>query len=135
MIDVNKMILIGRLGADPIRRLTKQGTPVTNFPVATSRRVTKEGAAEGDENAFTEETQWHRIVAWGKQADSCAQYLKKGNPVYIEGSFRTRPYQGKDGLERMSWEVHVENVVFLPRGSALGREEQVGREEQTEAAS
>jgi single-strand DNA-binding protein len=65
MRDVNKVILVGRLGADPIQRQTKSGTPVTSFSLATSRWVKKEGDEVG-----VEETQWHRIVAWGKQAEA-----------------------------------------------------------------
>jgi single-strand DNA-binding protein len=113
MKDVNKVILVGRLGGDPIQRATKQGTAVVHFQVATSRRVLKEGLTEGAEDVRTEETQWHRVVVWGKQGEACAQYLKKGNPVYIEGSFRSHKYDGKDGQSRMAYEVYAENVSFI----------------------
>jgi single-strand DNA-binding protein len=109
MKDVNKIILIGRLGADPVQRETKSGVPVVHFPIATSRRVREEGEAEG----FNEETEWHRVVAWGKQAETCAQYLKKGEAVFIEGMMRSRKYDGKDGHSRIAFEVHADNVSFL----------------------
>ncbi|MCM2322146.1 MAG: single-stranded DNA-binding protein [Oligoflexia bacterium] len=115
MKDVNKVILIGRLGADPVQRETKAGVPVVHFPVATSRRV-REGDQEGagGENGFpNEETQWHRVVAWGKQGELCAQYLRKGQTVFVEGSMRSHKYETKTGESRMSFEVHLENVSFL----------------------
>ncbi len=116
MKDVNKIILVGRLGADPVARETKNGIPVIHFPVATSRRlkgeVTEEGGAIG---AAVEETQWHRVIAWGKQGEICSQYLRKGQSVYVEGSVRTRKFEAKDGAERIAFEVHAESVSFLGR--------------------
>jgi single-strand DNA-binding protein len=115
MKDVNKVILVGRVGVDPVQRATKNGTSVVNFPLATSRWV-KDAAAEGVEGEATskgDETQWHRIVVWGKQGEVCAQHLKKGEPVYVEGSLRSRQYTLQDGSKRMAFEVHAENVSFL----------------------
>lgn len=122
MRDLNKVILIGRLGMDPIQRETRSGAQVTNFPVATSRRLrveTSSDAAPGE----LEETIWHRVVVWNKQAEHCAQYLKKGSPVYVEGSIRTRRYQDKDGAQRMAFEIHADNIGFLggaPRRMTMG---------------
>jgi len=111
MKDMNKIILIGRVGTLPVRRETKNGTSVTNFSVATSRRLMNEPMGE---NGFPkEETQWHKIVAWGKQGDSCASHLKKGSPVLVEGSLRSRKYEGKDGEDKYSFEVHADSVNFL----------------------
>ncbi|MCM2279661.1 MAG: single-stranded DNA-binding protein [Oligoflexia bacterium] len=115
MKDVNKVILIGRLGSDPIQRETKSGVAVVHFPLATSRRL-----KEGDQES-TEETQWHRIVAWGKQGELCAQYLKKGQTVFVEGSMRSHKYETKSGDARMSFEVHLENVSFLSGGGGGNR--------------
>jgi single-strand DNA-binding protein len=135
MRDVNKIILVGRLGADPIERTTTQGTAVVHFPLATQIRGKKmseaaqeteealplEAEREGEkengkedakENA-KEETQWHRVVVWGKQGQACAQYLKKGNAVFIEGSVKSRKFDGADGKSRYSFEVHAESVSFL----------------------
>jgi len=111
MKDVNKMILLGRLGADPVQRETKTGKVVVQFPIATNRR-TRDEASE-DETGIKEETQWHRVVAWGKQGEACAHYLKKGQPVYVEGSIKSRKYESKEGEQRYSVEVHADNVVFL----------------------
>lgn len=110
MVDVNKIILLGRLGNDPTQRQTKTGASVVNFSVATSRKYTVE--EEGVENR-KEETQWHRVVAWGKQADHCAQQLKKGSSVYVEGSVRTRQYDAQDGSKKIAIEVHADKVSFL----------------------
>ena len=118
MKDVNKIILVGRLGSDPVARETKSGISVVNFSVATSRKLKSEGTEEGAEvGTALEETQWHRIVAWGKQGEICSQYLRKGQPVYIEGSVRTRKFESKDGAERIAFEVHAESVSFLGRSS------------------
>ncbi len=115
MKDVNKIILIGRLGADPVLRETKTGAVVVHFPVATSRWVKPTEPSE-DEIPKTEETQWHRIVAWGRQGEACAQYLKKGQKVYVEGSLLSRKYEAKDGTEKMSFEVIADTVSFLGGG-------------------
>ena len=120
MKDVNKVILIGHLGADPIQRETKSGIPVVHFPMATSRRLRDSNDAEG--KTSREETQWHRVVAWGKQGEVCAQYLKKGQPVYIEGMIRSHKYDGKDGVPRVAYEVHVDNVSFLSTGRGARNE-------------
>lgn len=119
MRDVNKVILIGRLGADPVQRQTHGGVAVVHFPLATSRRVKQ----EGEEAATTEETQWHRVVAWGRQGETCARYLKKGNSVYVEGSVRTRKFEGKEGGERFAFEIHADNVSFLGRSGRVKLEE------------
>lgn len=108
MRDMNKILLLGRLGSDPTRRETKKGLTVVNFPLATSKRF------QNDEGVETEETQWHRVYVWGKQGEACSQYLRKGDPVFIEGSMRSRKYDGKDGASKVSFEVHGDSVTFLP---------------------
>lgn len=125
MKDVNKVILIGRVGADPIQRETRQGVSVVNFPLATSRRLRAEAVGEavkteevfGTEapakGEYSEETEWHRVVAWGREAESCAQFLRKGQPVYVEGMIRSRKFEAKDGAQRTAFEVHAESVSFL----------------------
>jgi single-strand DNA-binding protein len=117
MKDVNKIILIGRLGSDPVLRETKTGAVVVHFPVATSRRV--KSTEPSEEEPKTEETQWHRIVAWGRQGEACAQYLKKGQKVYVEGSILSRKYEAKDGTEKMSFEVIADTVSFLGGGRTV----------------
>jgi single-strand DNA-binding protein len=118
MRDVNKIILIGRLGADPIQRTTKNGNPVVNFSVATSRKFKAAAGmeeSEGDGRKWEEETQWHQVVVWGKQGEYCAEYLRKGHGVYLEGSLRSRQYEAKDGSQRTVFEVHADDVRFLSR--------------------
>lgn len=125
MKDVNKLILIGRLGADPVQRETKAGHTVVSFSVATSRRYRQENDPEGE--ATGEETQWHRVAVWGKQGEACAQYLRKGHAVFVEGMVRSRKYQGKDGVSRLAFEVYADNVSFL--GAPLARSSQLDPEE------
>lgn len=110
MKDINKVILIGRLGADPVQRQTKEGLAVIHFSLATSRKLQTEGKAP---ESPTEETMWHKIVAWGKLGENCAQYLRKGASVYVEGSLRSQKYEGKDGVQRVAIEVHADDVSFL----------------------
>lgn len=116
MKDFNKIILLGRLGADPIVRETKTGQSVTHFPLATSRRIASQADSSAEGAERVEETQWHRVVVWGKQGQACAQFLKKGQSVLVEGSMRSHKYEGKDGKERVSLEVYAENVSFLSSG-------------------
>ena len=107
MASVNKVILVGNLGADPEKRVTGTGQVVTNFNIATTDRWNdKSGQRQ-------ERTEWHRIVVWGQQAENCAQYLSKGRPVYIEGSLRTRQWDDKDGIKRYTTEVVAQRVQFL----------------------
>lgn len=124
MRDMNRVFLMGRLGKDPTRRETKAGTTVVHFPLATSRRVRSESDSEdGAQNASaSEETQWHQIVAWGKEAQHCADYLSKGQAVFVEGSVRTRKFESKDGTQRTAFEVHADRVNFLGLGGGSSRE-------------
>lgn len=109
----NKVLLIGNLGKDPEVRFTSNGKAVAKFPVATSEKWTD---TDGNKQ---ERTEWHNIVVWGKQAETCGQYLSKGRQVFIEGSIRTRQYDDKDGNKRYMTEVVARDVRFL--GSAGGR--------------
>jgi single-strand DNA-binding protein len=103
---LNKVMIIGRLGRDPEVKYLPSGQAVANFSVATSRTWTdKEGKQE-------ERTEWHRIVAFGKRAELCGEYLSKGRQVYIEGELRTREWE-KDGQKRYTTEIVAWNVLFL----------------------
>ncbi len=114
MSGVNKVILIGNLGSDPTVRYTPQGTAVANFNIATSERFTnKSGEKE-------ERTEWHRIVAWGKLAEICQQYLKKGKQVYIEGRLQTRQWEDQQGQKRSTTEVVANNMTMLGRAGEGG---------------
>jgi len=102
-------MLIGNVGTDPEMRFTANGNPVTSFRVATSRTYT---TSEGERR---QETEWFTIVAWKKQAESCNQFLNKGQRVYVEGSLRTRSWEGRDGQKRVTAEVIANRVLFLDR--------------------
>ncbi|MBI4924513.1 MAG: single-stranded DNA-binding protein [Bdellovibrio sp.] len=109
MRDLNKALIMGRLGADPIQRFTKSGMSVVHFSVATSRKIKSDALGLEDR----EETEWHKIVVWGKQGEVCAQYLKKGSPVLIEGMIRSHSYDSKDGTKKTAFEIHADQVSFL----------------------
>jgi single-strand DNA-binding protein len=109
MAGVNKAILIGNLGKDPETRYSQNGQPITNFSVATSEKWTgKDGQAQ-------ERTEWHRIVTFGRLAETCRDYLSKGKQVYIEGRIQTRDWEDKDGNKRYTTEIVAQTVRFLGR--------------------
>jgi single-strand DNA-binding protein len=104
---VNKVILIGNLGADPEVRFTPGGQAVANFRIATSDTWT-------DKNGQKQErTEWHRIVVWGKLAELCGEYLKKGRQCYVEGRLQTREWTDKENRKNYTTEVVANSVTFL----------------------
>ncbi len=111
--SVNKVILIGHLGADPEIRYTADGTPVATFRLATNETwMGKNGQRE-------ERTEWHRIVAFGKLAEICGEYLSKGRQVYIEGRLQTRSWEDREGVKRYTTEIVATTMQMLDsRGSA-----------------
>lgn len=109
MASVNKVILIGNLGRDPEVRFTQGGTPVANFTMATTERWNDPSGEK------KEKTEWHRIVVWGKQAEIAGEYLRKGRPVYIEGSLQTREWVDRDGNKRYTTEVRAQRLQLLGR--------------------
>lgn len=107
MAGVNKVILIGHLGADPEVKFLSSGTQVANFRIATTEnRVNR----AGEKVSLTE---WHRIVAFGRLAEVCGQYLNKGKQVYIEGRLRTRSWEDKDGNRRFTTEIVATQMQML----------------------
>jgi single-strand DNA-binding protein len=107
---VNKVILVGNLGADPDMRYTPSGQGVCELRVATSE-------SWNDKNGQRQErTEWHRVVVWGKRAEICSKYLAKGRQVYVEGRIQTRSYDDKDGNKRYITEVIAQDVQFLGGG-------------------
>ena len=96
---INKVILIGNLGADPEMRFTQSGTAVANFRIATSERF-KDQSGE-----WQERTEWHRVVFFGRIAEVCGEYLTKGRQIYVEGRLQTRSWEDKDGVTRYTTEV------------------------------
>ncbi len=111
---VNKVILIGNAGADPELRYTPGGTAVSNFSIATNESWTD---SSGERQ---ERTEWHRIVVWGRLAEICNQYLRKGSKVYIEGKLQTRSWEGQDGLKRYTTEVVARDMQMLDSRSDIG---------------
>lgn len=108
---INKAILIGNLGADPEIRYTQSGTQVATFNVATTERW------KGQDGQMQENTEWHRIVAWGRLAEICGEYLNKGSKVYIEGRIQTRKWQDQSGNDRYTTEIVAREMKMLsPRG-------------------
>jgi single-strand DNA-binding protein len=115
MASVNKVILLGNLGRDPELRYTPGGQPVANFSIATSESWNKK-----DGSGREEKTEWHRIVAWGRTAELCAQYLAKGRTVYIEGRLQTREWENKEGQKQRTTEVIANSVQFIGSGGGGG---------------
>src|SRR6478672_406848 len=133
MGSVNKVILVGNLGRDAELRYTPGGAAVATLNLATTETWNdKEGQRQ-------EKTEWHRVILWGKQAETLNQYLQKGKQIYIEGRLQTRQWDDKDGNKRYTTEVRGDRVVLLsggggagggarqqPRGASAPAEEQMG---------
>jgi single-strand DNA-binding protein len=114
---INKVILVGNLGADPETRYTANGGAITNIRLATSENWKDKQTGENQER-----TEWHRVVLFGKLGEIAGEYLKKGRQVYIEGSLRTNKYTDKDGIERYSTDIVANEMQMLggPGGGAEG---------------
>ena len=111
MAGLNKVILIGNLGRDPELRYTANGQPVASFSLATTESWTnRSGERE-------QRTEWHRIVTWGKLAETCSEYMAKGKQVYVEGRLQTREWEDRDGNKRRTTEVNANQVLMLGRRS------------------
>ena len=104
---VNKVILVGHLGADPEMRYTQSGSGVCEMRIATNESWTDRSGQR------QERTEWHRIVVWGKTAENCSKFLSKGRMVYVEGRLRTRSWDDRDGNKRYTTEVIANDVQFL----------------------
>jgi single-strand DNA-binding protein len=113
MASVNKVIVVGNLGADPETRYLPSGEAVTNIRVATTDRWKDKASGE-----MKEATEWHRIAFFGRLAEIAGEYLKKGSQVYVEGSLRTRKWQDKEGHDRYSTEIRGDVMQML--GSRAG---------------
>lgn len=133
MLGLNKVFVMGNLTRDPELRQTPNGQAVANFGVATNRRWT---TPEGDKR---DEVEFHNIVVWGRQAEVINQYLKKGNPIFIEGRLKTQNWEGQDGVKRSRTEVVVESFQFIGSGGNRGgadqnNEQSFGGQEQNASA-
>jgi single-strand DNA-binding protein len=114
MGSVNKVILIGNLGADPELKYTPSQRPLCNLRIATTE-VYKDKSGQRQEK-----TEWHRVTVWGDQAENCNKYLSKGRSVYVEGRLQTRSYD-KDGQKHYATDIVADRVVFLGGGGGEGR--------------
>jgi len=112
---VNKVILVGRLGADPDVRYSPSGVAIAKFNLATNDMVS---AGEGN---WEERTEWHRIVTFGKTAEFCGNYLNKGRQVYVEGSIRTNQWEDQQGQKRYTTEIIAREVQLLGSASPEGQ--------------
>lgn len=121
MAAVNKVILVGNLGRDPELRRTPSGAAVVDFSMATTEKF------KGKDGSSKEETEWHNIVAWNKTAETMAQYLKKGSPLYVEGKLRTRSWED-NGVRKYRTEILVTNFQFLGGGKPSGNQPPVEQE-------
>ncbi len=126
MASVNSVILIGNLGRDPELRKTPSGASVCSFSIATTERYTdKQGQRQ-------EETEWHNITAWNKQADAMGQYLRKGSAVYIEGKLKTQSWED-NGVKKFKTDIIVKNFQFLdskPEGQQQQNQGSFGQPQQ-----
>ena len=114
MGSVNKVILVGNLGADPELKYTPSSRPLCNLRIATTD-VFKDKSGQRQER-----TEWHRVTVWGDQAENCSKYLSKGRSVYVEGRLQTRSYD-KEGQKHYATDVVADRVVFLGGGGGEGR--------------
>ncbi|MGQ0654727.1 MAG: single-stranded DNA-binding protein [Betaproteobacteria bacterium] len=115
MASVNKVIIVGNLGADPETRYLPSGEAVTNIRVATTDKWKDKASGE-----MKEATEWHRIAFFGRLAEIAGEYLKKGSQVYVEGALRTRKWQDKDGQDRYSTEIRADTMQMLGRREGAG---------------
>ena len=127
MANLNKVFLIGNLTRDPELRYLPDGRPVCNFGIATNRTFTNANNEKKQETCFL------RIVVWGKQAESCSQYLSKGRAVFIEGRLQSRSWETPSGDKRSALDVRAERVQFLGSRPAAQKEGSMGEENQPES--
>lgn len=119
-MNVNKAIIVGRLTRDPEARTLPSGRAVSNFGVATNRVWTNQ-----ETNERQEQVEFHNVVAFGKRAEICNQYLTKGSLIFIEGRLQTRTWEGQDGVRKNRTEIVVENMQMGPRAQGRPRPEKV----------
>lgn len=125
MADLNKVFLIGNLTRDPELRYIPNGAAVTNFSLAINRSFTTQSGEKKEEVCFV------RIIVWGRQAETCGQYLNKGSPVFVEGRLSYRSWES-NGQKRNTLEVRADRVQFLGKSRSVETTAPEGSEEQTE---
>jgi single-strand DNA-binding protein len=126
MGNLNKAMIIGRLGADPEVRFTQANTAVASFSVATSEKYK-------DKNGeMVENTEWHKVVAWGRLAEICQEFIRKGSQIYVEGPIQTRSWDDKDGVKRYTTEIKALVIQML---DGKGEKSEQGKAQVKERAS
>lgn len=132
MASLNKVMVIGNVGTDPEMRFTPNGNPVTSFNMAVGRNYTTK---DGEKR---QETEWFTVIAWSRLAETCNQFLSKGQRAYVEGRLRSSSWEGRDGQTRFRNEIIAERVIFLERppvaplgegGTGAEAEDKEGKEE------
>lgn len=129
MAGVNKVILVGNLGADPEVRHLESGSKVANISIATSENYTNKSGER------VEQTEWHRVELWDRLAELAEQYLSKGRTVYVEGRIRTNTYQDKDGITRYDKKIRATNMTFVGGRNEGNDASDNGSSESTSSAS
>ncbi len=124
MASLNKVILIGNLGADPETRYAPSGDAICNLRIATTETWKDKSSGER-----REATEWHRVVFFGRIAEIAAQYLRKGSQVYIEGRLQTRKWQDKDGQDRYTTEIRGDEMKMLGSRQGMGGDAPMGRQD------
>ena len=107
-MSVNKVILLGRVGADPEVKYMPSGNAVVNLSIATNRKFKNQESGN-----YEDKTEWHRVVFFNKPAETIGQYVKKGQQLYVEGRLQTRKWQDKDGIEKYSTDIIADNFTFV----------------------
>jgi len=107
-MSVNKVILLGRVGADPEVKYMPSGNAVVNLSIATNRKFKNQESGN-----YEDKTEWHRVVFFNKPAETIGQYVKKGQQLYVEGRLQTRKWQDKDGIEKYSTDIISDNFTFV----------------------
>jgi single-strand DNA-binding protein len=120
---LNRVQIMGNLGADPETKYTPSGAAMTTFSVAVNRNYTH------PDGQAVEETDWFSVVTWNKQAESCSQYLSKGQPVYVEGRLHARSWDGQNGQKHYRTEIIANQVIFLGKKTGDNRSEATEFEE------
>jgi single-strand DNA-binding protein len=118
MASLNKVLLMGNLTRDPELRYTPQGSAVVNLRMAINRRFKTQTGEMKEETCFV------TVVAWGKQAETCSQYLTKGRPIFVEGRLQSRSWEAQDGQKRSTIEVRADRVQFLGKAQTSEAEEE-----------
>jgi len=128
-MDLNKVMILGNLTRDPESKTTPSGQTVTNFGIATNRFFVDQS------NQKQQKVEFHNVVAWGKLGDICAQYLKKGQLVFIEGRLETRSWEGQDGVKRFKTEIIANNMQMGPKQGGFSQTGTPSQEEKPNASS